>query len=240
MRRRKGSAITSISAIFPQVIVKLSTLNSRPRGAQTESHRPVDERRLHESGNLRECECPRGPVPRPTDLPRRTRTRQSFVYSHHDIWVEYREKAFEVTGAQGSEEGVDHTSLLGKFGIGNRGGSLHAAARLASCRVAVGERPRMLAISSKGTANMSCSTKASRSAGVSLSSITSSARPTESANSASCSGSVPLRCLQPARAGAARDCSRRDVRERNMSRQTRATTVVSQPRDCRCRWRRSD
>ena len=35
MRRRKGSAITSISAIFPQVIVKLSTLNSRPRGAQT-------------------------------------------------------------------------------------------------------------------------------------------------------------------------------------------------------------
>ena len=136
MRRRKGSAFTSISAIFPQVIVKLSTLYSRPRGAQTESHRPVDERRLHESGNLRECECPRGPVPRPTDLPRRTPTRRSFVHSHHDIWVEYREKAFEVTGAQGSEEGVDHTSLLGKFGIGNRGGSLHAAcaARELSCR----------------------------------------------------------------------------------------------------------
>jgi hypothetical protein len=100
-----------------------------PTRGPDESHRPVDERQLHESGNLRECECPCGPVPRPTDLPRRTRTRQSFVYSHHDIWVEYREKAFEVTAAQGSEEGVDHISLLGKVGIGNRGGSLHAAAR---------------------------------------------------------------------------------------------------------------
>ena len=41
----------------------------------------------------------------------------------------------------------------------------------------------MGAISSKGTANMSCSTNASRSAGVSVSSTTSSARPTESASS---------------------------------------------------------
>jgi hypothetical protein len=39
----------------------------------------------------------------------------------------------------------------------------------------------MAAISSKGTANMSCSTKASRSAEASVSSTTSSARPTESA-----------------------------------------------------------
>jgi hypothetical protein len=38
---------------------------------------------------------------------------------------------------------------------------------------------------------MSCSTKASRSAGVSRSSTTSSASPTESARSASCSGLLP-------------------------------------------------
>jgi hypothetical protein len=47
------------------------------------------------------------------------------------------------------------------------------------------------AISSNGTANMSCSTKARRSAGVSRSSTTSSASPTESARSASCSGLLP-------------------------------------------------
>ena len=71
--------------------------------------------------------------------------------------------------------------------------ALHPAARPA------GELPRRgrasarrsAAISSKGTANMSCSTNASRSAGVSVSSTTSSASPTESASSASCSGSAP-------------------------------------------------
>ena len=64
-------------------------------------------------------------------------------------------------------------------------------ARLASCRAAAGERPTIGAISSNGTANMSCSTNASRSAGASSSSTTSSAGPTESASSASCSGSPP-------------------------------------------------
>ena len=49
----------------------------------------------------------------------------------------------------------------------------------------------MGAISSNGTANMSCSTKASRSAGARVSRTTSSASPTESASTASCSGSPP-------------------------------------------------
>ncbi len=48
----------------------------------------------------------------------------------------------------------------------------------------------MGAISSNGRSNMSCSTKATRSAGASASSTTSSARPTESASSASRSGSA--------------------------------------------------
>ena len=63
-------------------------------------------------------------------------------------------------------------------------------ARLASWRVASGERSTMGAISSNGTANMSCNTNASRSAGARVSSTTSSARPTESASTASCSGSL--------------------------------------------------
>ena len=78
---------------------------------------------------------------------------------------------------------------------------------------------------------MSCSTNASRSAGVSVSSTTSSASPTESASTASCSGSVPF-------GGGATGCpvaggsigsSRRSVRERSMFSDTRATIVVSQP-----------
>ena len=63
-------------------------------------------------------------------------------------------------------------------------------ARLASCRVASGERSTIGAISSKGIAKMSCRTNARRSGGDSVSSTTSNARPTESASRASCSGFV--------------------------------------------------
>ncbi len=85
-------------------------------------------------------------------------------------------------------------------------------------------------MSSNGTANMSCSTNATRSAGARVSSTTSMASPTESASSASCSGLVPAPALSPA-AGvtSASGSSRRAARERSMSRHTRATTVVSQP-----------
>ena len=58
------------------------------------------------------------------------------------------------------------------------------------------DRPTTAAISSNGTANMSCSTNASRSAGASVSSTTSRARPTESASSA---------CVPRGRAGPAAD-----------------------------------
>ena len=88
----------------------------------------------------------------------------------------------------------------------------------------------MGAISSKGTANMSCITKARRSAGFSLSSTTSSARPTESARSASCSGSIgPSRPTVGSGDCGPTGSSGRALRERSMSRHTRATTVVSHP-----------
>ena len=88
---------------------------------------------------------------------------------------------------------------------------------------------------------MSCSTNASRSAGVSVSSTTSSASPTESASTASASGSSGPDA--PAVAGA-RDAalsstdpgqesptgsSFRCRRDRSMFSDTLATTVVSQP-----------
>ena len=69
-------------------------------------------------------------------------------------------------------------------------------ARLASWRAAAaGERPTMAAMSPNGTANMSCKTNASRSAGASVCRITSSAGPMESPSSASVSGSMPSASL---------------------------------------------
>jgi len=93
--------------------------------------------------------------------------------------------------------------------------------------VAAGLRSTSGAISSKGSPNMSCSTNARRSAGESVSSTTSGASPTESAMSASCSGSVgPSRVTL----GICSASSRRARRARSMSRHTRPTTVVSHPR----------
>ena len=110
------------------------------------------------------------------------------------------------------------------------GGAPHAAAR------AAGELPRRRRRAPddrrdlvEGHANMSCSTNASRSAGSSVSSTTSSARPTESASSASCSGSMPALLAIGSGTSSSSGSSRRALRERSMSRHTRATTVVSQP-----------
>ena len=115
-------------------------------------------------------------------------------------------------------------------------------ARLASCRAASGERPSTAATSVNGMANVSCSTNASRSAGVSVSSTTRRARPTESASTASSSGSragavppaggtAPFPAAASAAPGHAppTGSSCRWRRDRSMFRDTRATTVVSQP-----------
>jgi hypothetical protein len=77
---------------------------------------------------------------------------------------------------------------------------------------------------------MSCSTKASRSEGSSVSSTTSRATPTESASRACFSGSNPSSTIVTGLASSvSKGYSRRDERERSMLRQIRATTVVSQP-----------
>ena len=75
---------------------------------------------------------------------------------------------------------------------------------------------------------MSCRTKAIRSAGANASSTTSSARPTESAISASCAVASSGPVVGSGTCGPSAS-SRRDLRPRSMSRHTRATTVVSHP-----------
>lgn len=67
-----------------------------------------------------------------------------------------------------------------------------------------------------------------RSTGARRSRTTRRARPTDSARAASYSGLV-LWLAGGSEGWAARESSRREVRERRVSRQTRETTVVSQP-----------
>src|SRR2546430_1607098 len=86
----------------------------------------------------------------------------------------------------------------------------------------------MRAISSNGTANMSCSTNATRSGGLNVSSTTSSASPTASPSSAACSGSSS-KATTGSGTCTSSGSSRRVRRERRRLRQTRATIVGRPP-----------
>ena len=88
----------------------------------------------------------------------------------------------------------------------------------------------MAPISEKDMPNMSCKTKAIRSAGVSVSSTTSIASPTKSANSSSCAGSCSISSLAiAAKTRSSVDFSPAPCGVRSMSNEIRPTTVVSQP-----------
>ena len=141
------------------------------------------------------------------------------------------EQAFEVALAGGLDEGVDDF-LLAEIGVRRGRRTLRRLAWLANCLAASGVRPTIGAISSKGTANMSCSTKASRSAPAFP--ARSNAAPT--GQPYQYRAHVDRRRQAPARAPIG--SSRRDLRERSMSR-TRATTVVSQPPRFRPNWCRA-
>ncbi|OKI03547.1 hypothetical protein AMK13_24270 [Streptomyces sp. CB02056] len=117
----------------------------------------------------------------------------------------------------------------GSTGCRSSGDRTFCRARLASFLAVVRLRSRSAPISSKGTPKTSCRTNATRSAGLSACRTTRSARPTDSAASASCSGSAsapgpqvcvnsspPQRCWPPDRL-------------RSASRQTREATVRIQP-----------
>jgi hypothetical protein len=120
--------------------------------------------------------------------------------------------------------------MVGKIGIRCRcRPCTRRRARLASWRAATGERPIRGGIWSKGTANRSWSTNAGRSAGPRVPSTTSSARPTESASRALCSGSTLSRVTIGSRTCTLSGSSGWVRRERNRLRQTQPTTVVSQP-----------
>ena len=205
---------------------------SVPRRDQ--SRRPVDEHRLQDQAELRVGLRLAGHRRRPADLPPTARRPRAEVGSEHDIGVEHGDQSIEVP----SRAAARKASTTSRCASRSASGTVCSAwtrrrARLASWRAASGERSMIEAISSKGTANMSCSTNANRSAGLSVSRTTSKARPTESASRASCSGSVPsARSMIGSGTWPPIGSSRRRLRVRSMFSEMRATTVVSHPPSC--------
>jgi hypothetical protein len=95
-----------------------------------------------------------------------------------------------------------------------------ARAREAILRAATGVVSSIEAIESKSTPKLSCSTKATRSAGVRRSSTTCNAMPTVSASTTSSAGSI-------ADASTSIDSVGTGVRARSRSKHSREVTVVS-------------
>ena len=242
-RRRSGSARMSRATIFPPRTVKAPTENATPSRVVTAPATPFTSAGWVEQAEVREDHGPArhgrraahraGGAGGDRDGP--------LVGPDHDVGVEHGEQGLEVAVARGGQEGVDHFALALEVGVGDGLLALDAPAGAAGQLAGrLGERSTIGAISSKGTAKMSCRTKASRSAGVNVSSTTSRATPTESARSASCSGSAaPGRSRMRSGMCGPTGSSRRVRRARRMLSATRETTVVSQARrfstsPCRC------
>ncbi len=109
-------------------------------------------------------------------------------------------------------------------------------ARLASCRAAVGERPTMGAISSNGRSNMSCSTKRDPLGRRQRLEHDEQRRDRPSRRARPRARDRPrARGRRRAAARTSSGSSRRDLRERRVSRQTRRPPWSASRRGCRCR-----
>src|SRR5262249_18872792 len=167
----------SISTIFPCLTVKPMTETGRPPGATTTPAAPFTsagctngESRAKVSACSATARAPRTTAGMPTGtmpMSAWSTTSGSSTATSAAKWPSRAAAKNASTTARWRDR-----SASGTFAPCTR-----RRARLATCRAVVGERPTMAAISSKGTANMSCSTNASRSAGASVSKTTSSAHP---------------------------------------------------------------
>jgi hypothetical protein len=142
----------------------------------------------------------------------------------HHVRVQQGEQRFEIAAARRGQERFDDLAPPGQVRVRCGTAPDAAAGTARELPGAAGVLPITGAISSNGTANMSCSTNATRSAGPSASSTTSSASPTESASSASSPGS---RRSSSGSGWVSRGSSGWLRRVRSRDRHTRATTVVS-------------
>ena len=168
----------SIATIRRSRTVKATDREGSPSRIETTPGHAVDQRRPDDEAELRVRRAWTTTAARPADLRDRPAAAPA-VRAQHDVRVQHRDAAPR-SRRRARRPGRRRRPRAG----GGRSASGTACspwtrrrARLASWRAASGERSTIGAISSNGTANMSCSTKASRSAGVSVSRTTSRARP---------------------------------------------------------------
>ena len=163
---RSGSARASIAAILPFDDREPHHRERAAVGDDDHTGGAVDEGgATHGIGRAKVIAC-RATRSRPASRDSAAGRSGAAVGADHHVGVEHGHQRVEVTVAGGGEEGVDRVALPAEVGVGRPAPPCtRRRARLASWRAAVGERPTIGAISSNGMANMSCSTKASRSAG---------------------------------------------------------------------------
>ena len=224
-RRCSGSATRSIATILPRLTVKPKTARGRPRGAHTSPGEPFTRAGCASKGRVVKISATAAAPRVSLEAPARTAALSARSTASGSSTASSAPKSPPREAARKAS-----TTARSRVtsGLGADDPRTRRRARLASCRAAVGERSTMGAISSNGRSNMSWSTNATRSAGVSVSSTTRRARPTESAISASSAGSIPpARPASESGTKTPNGSSRRDIRDRSISRHTRATTVVS-------------
>ena len=155
------------------------------------------------------------------------------IHTDHDIRVEHREQSFHISGAQCGKEFANEITLAPNIAAVLRCRPAHPSPRTA------GKLPGGFRRAGHDCGNLVkaeieqvVQNKGEPLRGASRSSTTSSAMPTESASTASCSGSdwAALCSAGSAAVVLSSGSSRCAERELSMSRQTRETTVVSQPR----------
>ena len=207
--------VRSISTMRPSSTANSNATSGRPLSAHTRPALALDERGLGFAGAALEGV---GHGVGAADLGRereggRARADAGEARGHgggigadHHVGIEHGEQRGEIVAARGGEEGRHDLALARAVGLRRRGlPCTRRRARLASWRAAAGERPTTGAMSSNGRLNMSCSTKATRSAGARVSSTTSMATPIESAISTSRSASsLAPRSPRPRRRSAPR------------------------------------
>jgi hypothetical protein len=202
-----------------------------PWKPRDDSRSSVHERRSCELDKRRESERLLGNGPRTAELPRCARRHGTAVGSDHNLWIENRQKCVEVTAARGSEESIDNFSLTGEIGIGSLGRSSHSAARAARelpCRGWGAPHDGSDLVEGHGEHVVQHEREP---LGRTQRFEHQEQRETNRVGQQSfVRGSIPpARLTIGSGTCTPRGSSRRDLRERSMSRHTRATTVVSHP-----------
>ena len=221
----------SISVIRPPATMNPPIANSFPCGRDDVAGGAVDDRRPSPRGETAEEDRARGDLLAPRTSTRRVRAARACRRGGR------RPGRGRRSGPRSRRRGTRRgrrrrPALLGQVDAGSGCAPwTRRRARLASWRAASGVRSMISAISSNGTANMSWRTKASRSAGVKRLEHDQQREPDRVGEER-----FLLRVGVPSRAddrlghpGARPSPRAASARARSRSRQTRPTTVVSQP-----------